>query len=116
MYAIVTKVTHDGLEFNTGQQLSSEHQQDCCESHYLCFDNLSLKDFEGLEFALDSDTFLEKIDGYGIKLKPVKGYPISIPGYGYNNGYYSTELILVISGGNKLEKRIDISECQKIDE
>ena len=30
------------------------------------------------------------------RLLPVNGHPISIPGYGYNNGYYSANLTLVL--------------------
>ena len=111
----VTKVDKSGIIFSNGQILSSEHQQDCCESHELSFENLSFKDFEGMTFDLNGD-FFEKVPDFGIRLKPVSGgHPVSIPGYGYNNGYYGTNIELVISGGGLPERRFDVSECQVID-
>jgi hypothetical protein len=48
-------------------------------------------------------------------LNPIKGHPVRIPGYGSNNGYYSSNLDLVLSDGKRFEKYYDISECQEID-
>ena len=113
----VINVNQNGITFSNGQFLSSEHQQDCCESHQLSFENLSPKDFEGMSFDLNGD-FFEKVPDFGIRLKPVSGghpssgHPVSIPGYGYNNGYYGSNIELVISGGGLPEKRFDVSECQ----
>ena len=104
----------DCLEFDNGAVLSSEHYQDCCESHYLSFDDLCMEDFDGLEFDLTSDDFFERIEDYGIALKPLIGFPVKIPGYGYNNGYYSCELNLVLSI-NEDSKTFDVSECQVIE-
>lgn len=111
----VTYVSDDGLGFEDGSSLSSDHDQDCCENHYLSFSDLSLKDFEGLDFDLSSDGFFEKVDGFGIRLKPTNGHPVSVPGYGYNNGYYSSHLDLVLVQGGS-EKTFDISECQVIND
>ncbi len=110
----VVKLDADDLEFDNGVILSSEHDQDCCESHYLSFADLTLEDFEGLEFDLTGDTFFRKVEDYGIELIPILGYPVRVPGYGHNNGYYSTELTLVISKGREFNKEFDISECQVI--
>lgn len=109
----VTKVTSDFIEFNNEVQLFSDHRQDCCESHYLDFSNITLADFEGLEFDLSGEDFFERIEDFGIALKPVVGFPVRIPGYGYNNGYYSSNLSLILKGTNS-EKRFDITECQVI--
>lgn len=109
----VIKVDSYGLEFDNGLYLTSEHQQDCCESHYLSLKDLSLSDFEDLEFDLTSDNFFERIDGYGIALKPLIGHPVRIPGYGSNNGYYSSNLDLVLTR-NHFVKIFDISKCQVI--
>ena len=109
----VTKVTSDYIEFDNKVQLFSDHRQDCCESHYLDFSNLSLSDFEGLEFNLNNDEFFKRIEDFGIELRPINGFPVRIPGYGYNNGYYSSNLSLILKGKN-FEKRFDIEECQVI--
>lgn len=111
----VVEVGSDFLIFDNGIKLKSEHDQDCCENHYLCFNDLSIEDFEGLEFDLSNDDFFERIKDYGIALNPLNGYPIRVPGYGYNNGYYSSNLslLLIDKEGNEL-KYFEISDCQII--
>ena len=110
----VVKIDSDSLEFDNGVSLYSDHDRDCCESHYLSLSDLTLADFTGLEFDLTGDGFFERIDGYGIALKPVAGHPVRIPGYGSNNGYYSSHLDLILSDGKDFRKVFDISECQDI--
>lgn len=108
----VTKIDSDLIIFNNGMVLTSDHRQDCCESHYLSLSDLKIEDFEGLIFDLTNDNFFERIPDYGIALKPVNGFPVRIPGYGYNNGYYSDQLDLILEMGNTVIRRYDITECQ----
>jgi hypothetical protein len=114
MRAIVIKVDNV-ITFDNGFILYSEHEQDCCESHELTLDDLSLKDFEGLEFDLDNPNFFTKLPDYGIQLNPIKGLCVRIPAHGYNNGYYGTNIDLIISNKeNNIYKTFDITECQEI--
>lgn len=108
----VVKIDSDSIEFDNGVILSSYHRQDCCELHYLGLGDLTISDFDGLEFDLTSDDFFERIVGYGIALKPLNGHPVRIPGYSYNSGYYSDKLELVLSDGEGFSKTLDISDCQ----
>ena len=108
----VVKVDSEGIDFDNGARLRSHHDQNCCESHYLDFSDLDLRDFEGLEFDLSGEDFFERLEDYGIALKPLNGHPVRVPGYGSNNGYYSSELILLISTKEGFEKEFDITECQ----
>lgn len=109
MYCKVVKITTDEIIFDNGFSISWDHDQDCCESHYLDFESINLSDFKGLNFNLSNNNkFFEKVEGYGIRLLPVNGHPVSIPGYGKNNGYYSSDLKVV------LKMVFDISECQRI--
>ena len=110
----VVRIDSDSLEFDNGMILYSDHEQDCCEIHYLSLDDLSLDDFKGLEFDLSNDDFFERIEGYGVALKPKNGHPVRIPGYGSNNGYYSSALDLIITNtdGRGTYKKYDIAECQ----
>lgn len=108
----IIKITSDYLEFDNGIQLMSEHERDCCEDHYLDFDGLILDDFKDLEFDLSNDQFFTRVEGYGILLNPIKGFSVRIPGYGFNNGYYSSNLDLHIIGAG-INKTYDISECQE---
>lgn len=113
MLTHVVKVD-DGLVFDDGTQLFSSHENDCCEHHYLCFEHIKLEDFAGLAFDLTGDQFFERVKDYGIRLLPVNGAAISIPGYGYNNGYYSSELTLVLHR-DRNTTTFDITDCQVID-
>ena len=98
--------------FENGVILSSYHETDCCESHYLDMADLTLEDFEGLEFDLTNDSFFKRIEDYGIELIPIRGHSVKIPGYGSNNGYYSDKLDLTLSDGKGFHKQYDITECQ----
>lgn len=108
----LVKIDDDVLVFDTGHKLYSEHEVNCCESHFLNFDDLSLSDFEGLEFDLTGESFFKRVDGYGIELIPLVGHPLRIAGHGYNNGYYSSDLSLVLERPKVV---FDISECQEIE-
>jgi hypothetical protein len=110
----VVKVTSDYIEFDNGIQLSSYHERDCCENHYLNFNDLNIEDFEGLIFDLTGEAFFNRIDGYGIELLPIKGHSVKIAGHGSNNGYYSSHLDLVLSNNKDFNKSFNISECQDI--
>ena len=109
----VVKVDSEGIEFDNGMRLYSFHDQDCCEHHYLSFDNLTIEDFNGLEFDITNDEFFERIEDYGIALNPTNGHPVRIAGYGSNNGYYSSNLELIIADGRNIYKQFDITECQE---
>jgi hypothetical protein len=108
----VIKVDSDGITFDNNVRLYSTHDQDCCEHHELTFSDLTLQDFEELEFDLTNDNFFKRIEGYGIELVPIKGHSVKIPGHGSNNGYYGTNIDLVIDQNNKTYKIYDVSECQ----
>ena len=110
----VIKVGDYGITFENGLELSSYHGSLC---HDLYFKDLSLKDFEGLEFDLTDEKFFKRVDGYGIELLPLVGWPVRIAGHGYNNGYYSSQLDLILEGkvdGKDFRKVYDISHCQDI--
>lgn len=113
----VKKVNSEGILFDNDIFLDSDHDSDCCEHHELTFNNLTIKDFEDLEFDLSNDDFFKRIPYYGIELVPIKGHSVKIPGHGYNNGYYGSNIDLVLTNEDgKLYKKYDISECQVIKE
>ena len=111
----VVKISGDIIEFENGIQLYSNHESDCCESHELYIKDLTMSDFEGLEFDLSNDDFFRRIPDYGIELIPINGYSVKIAGHGYNNGYYSDQLDLIITDGKDFIKSYNITECQDID-
>lgn len=107
------EINDDFLLFEDGTKLYSDHEQDCCEHHWLSFKDLSDLDFEGLEFDFSGDNFFNRIDGYGIELIPTQGHSVKIAGYGSNNGYYSSNLTLVVEKEGQ-RKEFDVTECQEI--
>jgi hypothetical protein len=109
----VVKLTSDEIVFDGGYKLYSDHDQDCCENHYLDFSDLNIEDFEGLEFNLEAENFFNRIEDYGIELKPIKGHSVKVPGYADNNGYYGSNIDLILEGNDgKVIKTYDVSECQ----
>ena len=110
----VVAVKFEGILFENDVFLYDYHDTSCCESHQLYFQDLILADFEGLEFDLSNDKFFKRIDGYGIELIPIKGFPIRIAGHGSNNGWYSSDLTLILKDSNGDCKKFDITECQDI--
>ena len=109
----VIEVTSRGIKFDNGATLTSEHNSECCEWHELTFSDLTLEDFNDLEFDLTKDSFFKRIPDYGIELVPIEGWSVKIPGHGYNNGYYGDNIDLVIySKDGKKYKSFDVSECQ----
>lgn len=109
----VIEISSECIKLEDHARLYSDHRQDCCENHYLSFDDLTIEDFDGLEFDFSNDNFFERVENYGIRLIATNGVSIGIPGYGYNNGYYGTELTLCVSGRD-FDKSYDITDCQKI--
>lgn len=113
----IVSISNDIITFDNGMKLYSNHDQDCCEHHYLVMQDLDIEDLKNLEFDLSGDTFFERIESYGIALLPLNGFPVRIAGYGSNNGYYSSnlELVLTKKDGSGVFKEFDITECQEID-
>ncbi len=108
----IVQINSDKIIFSDNSKLYSEHDQDCCESHYLSFNDLDFEELKSLEFNLE-DVFFNRINDYGIELLPINGFPVRIPGYGSNNGYYSSGLTLVLENQDGGKKTFDISECQE---
>lgn len=76
------EVNSDYIKFNNGYKISLGYELDH-ENHYLSFSfkDLIINDFKDLEFDLSSKFFFERVPGYGIRLLPMNGNPISVPGY-----------------------------------
>lgn len=117
----IARIDENGIIFKDSKNeydkilLTSKHDQSCCESHYLDFSYLENNDFSNLLFDLNSKSLIEKVPGYGIRLVPTNGHPISIPGYADNNGYYTDDLTIVIKPLYRkvFLRKEDITSCQK---
>lgn len=107
----IVKVSDSGLELDCGTRIYDYHPQDCCEQHYLDWSAVDPSDLVGKEIHLDD--FFERVDGYGIRIKVVGDHPVAVAGYGDNNGYYSSEILLVVDKPGLTPVEYDISECQE---
>ena len=110
----IKKIDKQGISFDNGMYLTSYHDEDCCENHYLEFGDLVEEDWKDLEFDLSNDDFFTRIPDYGIQLNAKNNFPLRIPGYGSNNGYYSDNLSLVLSEPEKEDRTFDVTECQVV--
>ena len=120
----ITEITTIALIFDDGHTLTSYHDQDCCEHHYLDFSNLGSCnvatrtgkeiDIYNQEFDFSEGVNFKKVEGVGILLYDTDGNKYLVNGYGYNNGYYGTNIELELYQ-EKLKYHYDVSECQDID-
>ena len=111
----IIKLEQELITFDDESTLSSSHDGDCCESHYIDASGIELDEVKDLEFDLTQslEQLIERVEGYGIRLKSLNNFALPIPAYGYNNGFYGTNIDLTLQTKNKSET-IDISECQDI--
>ena len=127
----IKNITHEYIEFTNDKKLTYHHDQDCCEYNYADFPilrtyNLSVKtgktiDIFDVEFP---DTLAELFAGGvaegGFNIRSNSGDLFFIPCYSEQNGYYSTDLFITLSGdkwcndddetlnvSNYVEERID---------
>ncbi len=56
----VVKIDNDSIFFDNGLRLYSDHQQSCCEHHYLNIDEVKIEDFEEWLSKKFYDELLEK--------------------------------------------------------
>lgn len=99
----IINATDEYLEFGNGIKIENYHYQECCEHVYADF--TALKDEAG-QYEFAEDIKIEKVKGYGFR---IEGF--FIPCYNSQNGYYGSDLKLVISKYDKKIKEIDISDC-----
>lgn len=117
-----------GLVFENDEYLVevySYHEEECSEKHYIDWvygiDDIS----STMTFNIDTDyieDLFSSVEGYGIRLIPNvgTGFPISFPGYGDNNGYYSEQIDLFVKITNKNTNETkkfcyDYSDCQVVE-
>lgn len=108
----IKEINRDGIVFDDGTELWCYHKQYCCEAHYIDFE--SIKDIIEDDLEFDSNKLYEKVDGFGIRLLPTNNFPVPVPGYGVNNGYYSSNITLITILPNGKVIIDDASKCQKI--
>ena len=56
----IKEIKNDIIYFENGYELYSDHDQDCCESHYLDFEHIEKSDYKDLEFDLSNNNFFKR--------------------------------------------------------
>lgn len=115
----IKKIDTHVIEFDNGMILESDHEQDCCEFHYVDFESLFGQGWENKEFpeclselVVDSEIKEEDKNDYDdswksffqIKDKDNNKYTLTI--YNSNNGYYASDVTLVLKINTEEKIRI----------
>lgn len=122
----IVEIGDEYLRFDNGCILMSDHEQDCCESHWLDFSVMSgynvgtatgktINIYEQV-FDFSNGVSFKEVEDMGILLTDIEGNNYLVNGYGENNGYYGTNIDLILCDENyKTIFEYDVSNCQKID-
>jgi hypothetical protein len=102
-------VNDESIVFDNGSVLESFHDQDCCESHYVDFSSILGQGWEDADFpehlsdmVAFSDEEVRK-DEYSetwysfVILKDKQGIKYTLNIYNSNNGYYGTDVSLILT-------------------
>ena len=120
----IKEIKEDGIIFDNGYELEYYHEQDCCEHVYADFDilsnyNLSTKtgktiNIKEIDFKEELEELIEGIQEQGFNMISKIEEKFFVPCYNEQNGYYSSELELILRKG-KTKEIIDISNFVKDD-
>lgn len=119
----IKEIQEDVLIFDNEAKITSYHESDCCEHHWADFSvvrgyNINTAtgkqiNIYDVDFSENVQEIIQLVEEIGFNLVALDGSKYFVPCYGSNNGYYSTDLELRISG-NSFAFTIDITNCQVI--
>lgn len=110
----ISQVNQNFILFDNGMILTSYHDKDCCEIHYVDFSQIEGQGYEGEEFEeslrgliykqdetlTQNDYVANNYSGFEfeentfVKLIDKKGNIYTLPIYNSNNGYYGYDVFL----------------------
>lgn len=92
----IVRITDEAIEFDNGNRITYDHEQDCCEQNWADFK--SLEDTLAMDTEFDENLVFEKVkgsyaynEGSGFRF----GNPNNmffVPCYSEQNGYYTTDI------------------------
>lgn len=88
----IIEVTYKHILFSNGWVITYDHEQDCCETNYADF--TALETF-AYEYNFKSLRF-ERCNG-GFRFGD-ESYMVYVPCYSVQNGYYTTDIDIYLSG------------------
>ena len=84
----IKTVCEDYIEFDTGDKITFDHEQDCCERNFADF--MSIDDL-ALLWEFEKPLIFEAIERAGFRFGN-PGKMVFVPCYSYQNGYYTEEI------------------------
>ena len=113
-------ITDEKIIFDNGYILKYYHVQDCCENVYADFEilntyNLSTKtgkeiNIKEIDFEEDMRHLIEGIKDTGFNMISKIGEKFFIPCYNEQNGYYGSDLELILIKNDDIYESFNISE------
>lgn len=85
-------VNEEGIEFDNGNKIRYQHEQDCCENNYADFEQLE-ESALGVEF--NEDLTFEEVPWAGFRFGSVGTPMFFVPCYSEQNGYYSSSITII---------------------
>lgn len=98
----VIKIDEHGITIDNGARIEDYHNQDCCEAVYADWN--ALKDSNIMDFDFPENFTIEGVPNSGFRIGPY-----FVPCYDQQNGYYSSDLSLIITYPNRRTRIWDIS-------
>jgi len=85
----IKQICEDWIEFDNGNTITFDHDQDCCEHNFADFSQL--EDIV-TEVEFDSELIFEAVENSGFRFGSKNTPMFFIPCYSSQNGYYTTEI------------------------
>lgn len=121
----IKEINDDYILFDNGYKLRAYHEQDCCENVYADFEilkdyNVSTKTgksikIQEIDFEESLEQLIQGIEGQGFNMVSKIEEKFFVPCYNSQNGYYSSDLELILCKTENLEETLDISDFVKDD-
>ena len=118
----IKEINEKNIIFDNGYKLEYYHEQDCCEMVYADFEvlksyNVSTKTgknikIEEIDFSKNLKEIAVGVEKMGFNMISKIGEKFFIPCYNDQNGYYSSDLELILYK-EKTKEIMDISEFVK---
>lgn len=116
----IKEIKENSIIFDNGYELEAYHERDCCEEVYSDFDILTTYNvstitgktinIKDIDFEETLNKLVKGIEGQGFNLISKIGENFFVPCYNEQNGYYSSNLTLILY---KDKETLDITDFIK---
>lgn len=86
----ISKVTEKAIVFDNGNEITYDHNPDCCEWNYADF-SILIPQTINYNYNFNENLIFKSVEGAGFKFGS-EGHWIFIPCYSEQNGYYSSDI------------------------